>query len=96
VQLVRRPRRLSERECYLRLYGTRSQLVEIVQARVARDSTPASVPEPAPDGPTGLAPALHLAIHYPRGNGTMTGEQVRAALEARMLSRPASGLPRAA
>lgn len=94
MQLVRRPRPLSERECYLRLYGMRSQLVEIVHARVARDPKP--VAEPALDGPTGLAPALHLAIRHPRGRGTMTGEQVRVALEARMLSRPASGLPRAA
>jgi hypothetical protein len=90
VQLVRRPRPLSERECYLRLYGTRTNLVEVLQARVARE------PEPLPEGPTAEAPALHLAIRYPRGRGTMTGEELRLALEKRMLARPASGVPRAA
>jgi hypothetical protein len=90
VQLVRRPRPLSERECYLRLYGTRTNLVEIVE------STPPQAAEPLPEGPTGLLPAAHLAIRYPRGRGTMTGEELRVALEKRMLARPASGLPRAA
>ena len=90
VQLVRRPRPLSERECYLRLYGTRTNLVEILRARIARE------PEPVPDGPTGLTPAVHLAIRYPRGQGTMTGEELRAALERRMRARPPSGRPRAA
>lgn len=90
MQLVRRPRPLSERECYLRLYGTRSHLVEVLQARFGRP------PEPIPDGPTALAPAAHLAIRYPRGRGTMTGEELRLELEKRMLARPASGLPRVA
>lgn len=90
VQLVRRPRPLSERECYLRLYGTRTHLVEVLQARLARK------PEPAPEGPTALGPAVHLAIRYPRGRGRMTGEELRVALEKRMRARPASGLPRAA
>jgi hypothetical protein len=90
VQLVRRPRPLSERECYLRLYGTRSQLVEVLQARLAHPE------EPLPEGPTALVPAVHLAIRYPRGRGTMTGEELRLELEKRMLARPASGLPRVA
>ena len=90
MQLVRRPRPLSERECYLRLYGTRTHLVEVLQARLARQ------PEPVPEGPTALGPAVHLAIRYPRGQGRMTGEELRVALEQRMLARPASGLPRAA
>jgi hypothetical protein len=90
VQLVRRPRPLSERECYLRLYGTRSNLIEVLQAQISH------APEPVPVGPTAESPAVHLAIRYPRGRGTMTGEELRAALEKRMLARPASGLPRAA
>jgi hypothetical protein len=90
VQVVRRPRPLSERECYLRLYGTRSNLVEVLQARFARR------PDPLPEGPTALVPAPHLAIRYPRGRGTMTGEELRVELEKRMLARPASGVPRAA
>jgi hypothetical protein len=90
VQLVRRPRPLSERECYLRLYGTRTNLVEVLQARIAAPA------EPLPDGPTALAPAIHLAIRYPRGQGRMTGEELRAELERRMLARPQSGVPRAA
>jgi hypothetical protein len=90
VQLVRRPRPLSERECYLRLYGTRTHLVEVLQARLARSV------DSLPEGPTALAPAAHLAIRYPRGRGTMTGEELRMALEKRMLARPPSGLPRAA
>jgi hypothetical protein len=92
VHLVqRRPRPLSERECYLRLYGTRTNLVEVLQATVTLPPAGA-----LPDGPTAPGPAVHLAIRYPRGRGTMTGEQVRVALEKRMLARPPSGLPRAA
>jgi hypothetical protein len=91
VQVVRRPRPLSERECYLRLYGTRTNLVEVVTTRVFGPEA-----EPVPEGPTAHDPALHLAIRYPRGRGTMTGEEVRLALEKRMLARPASGFPRAA
>jgi hypothetical protein len=87
---MRRPRPLSERECYLRLYGTRTNLVEVLRARIDGE------PEPIPEGPTGLMPAVHLAIRYPRGRGTLTGEELRAELEKRMLARPASALPRVA
>ncbi len=90
VELVRRPRPLTERECYLRLYGTRTHLVEILHVQVATQ------PESLPDGPTAETPAAHLAIRYPRGRGTMTGEELRLALEKRMLARPASALPHAA
>jgi hypothetical protein len=64
--------------------------VEVLQARIGRPE------EPLPEGPTALVPAVHLAIRYPKGRGTMTGEELRLALEKRMLARPASGLPRVA
>jgi hypothetical protein len=87
VQLgERRPRPLTERECYLRLYGARSHLVEVLTA----DAAPVHSAEPT--GPTEGQPAVHLAIRYPRGRGRMTGEEVRAALHERMLARPGSGL----
>lgn len=82
----RRPRPLTERECYLRLYGARSHLVEVLSA------PPAPARSVEPTGPTAEQPAVHLAIRYPRGRGRMTGEQIRAALHERMLARPGSGL----
>jgi hypothetical protein len=82
----RRPRPLTERECYLRLYGARSHLVEVLTA----GSAPARSPDPP--GPTSQQPAVHLAIRYPRGRGRMTGEEIRLALHERMLARPGSGL----
>jgi hypothetical protein len=80
----RRLRPLSERECYLRLYGDRSGTLELIPA--ANAWTPALGPEPA-DGPTEPRPALHLVIPYPRGAGTMTGEQLRLDLLRRMQRR---------
>lgn len=73
-----------------RLYDGKTGLVEVLWPERPR------VAAATPIGPTSEIPAFHLAIRYPRGRGTMTGEQVRAALEERMLARPPSGLPRAA
>ena len=78
-----RLRPLSERECYLRLHGARLGDIEVIREPVR--PTP---PPPAPLGPTGDAPALHLVFSYPRGAGTMTGEELRLELLRRMESRP--------
>jgi hypothetical protein len=40
-----------------------------------------------PDGPTDVRPALHLVFTYPRGAGTLTGEEIRLELLRRMQSR---------
>ena len=90
-----RVRALSERECYLRLHGARSGQIEVV--------TPCSRPElaaepelvaaeprrgaPGKHGPTEERPALHLVFRYPRGGGTMTGEELRLELLRRMQAR---------
>lgn len=74
-------RPLSERECYLRLHGARQGDIEVIRER-ARPAPPASAA-----GPTGERPALHLVFAYPRGAGTMTGEQLRLELLRRMESR---------
>ena len=84
MQLLRRPRPLDERECIARLYNGRSGLVEVVWPARPREAAV------TPAGPTAELPALHLAIQYPRGRGTMTGEEVRAALAARMRAREAA------
>ncbi len=78
-----RLRPLSERECYLRLHGARLGDIEVIREPVR----PAPPPLP-PVGPTGDAPALHLVFSYPRGAGTMTGEELRLELLRRMESRP--------
>jgi hypothetical protein len=78
-----RLRPLSERECYLRLHGARLGDIEVIREPV-RPTPPPS----APLGPTGDAPALHLVFSYPRGAGTMTGEELRLELLRRMESRP--------
>lgn len=80
----RRLRPLSERECYLRLYGDRSGTLEVLPA--ANASAPALLPRPA-EGPTEEGPSLHLVISYPRGAGTMTGEELRLDLLRRMEQR---------
>jgi hypothetical protein len=49
-----------------------------------RDLDPHSLP---PTGPTELTPALHLVFAYPRGAGTVTGEQLRRGLLRRMENR---------
>jgi hypothetical protein len=79
-----RLRVLSERECYVRLHGVRSGEIEVLRHRF---ETPP--PPPAhPDGPTDPGPALHLVFAYPRGAGTLTGEELRLQLLRRMQSRP--------
>jgi hypothetical protein len=78
-----RLRPLSERECYLRLHGARLGDIEVIREPVG----PAPAP-PTPLGPTGEAPAVHLVFSYPRGAGTMTGEELRLELLRRMESRP--------
>jgi hypothetical protein len=80
----RRLRPLSERECYLRLYGERSGTIEPCSRAVPK--IPARTRVPA-DGPSDERPALHLVIAYPRGAGTMTGEQLRLDLLRRMQRR---------
>ena len=93
VRLLRkrsRLRALDERECYLRLHGTRSGEVEPVPATSpATVAVPAyPVPKAPPSGPTDSAPALHLLISYPRNAGRLTGEDVRRELLRRMQARP--------
>jgi hypothetical protein len=83
-----RLRPLSERECYLRLHGARGGEIEVLAHR----SRPPAAPPPSPgpawlDGPTDLSPALHLVFTYPRGAGTLTGEEIRLELLRRMQSR---------
>jgi hypothetical protein len=85
-----RLRPLSERECYLRLHGTRSGEIEVVERSsegAAARMPPPFAEEPAPTGPTEPGPALHLAFSYPRGAGTLTGEQLRVELLRRMQNR---------
>jgi hypothetical protein len=78
-----RLRPLSERECYLRLHGARLGDIEVFREPLR------PAPPPAPQtGPTGDGPALHLVFSYPRGAGTMTGEELRLDLLRRMESRP--------
>ena len=79
-----RLRPLSERECYLRLHGARLGDVEVLREPVR----PAPPPPVVPVGPTSDGPALHLVFSYPRGAGTMTGEELRLELLRRMESRP--------
>lgn len=82
-----RLRPLSERECYLRLHGARSGEIEVRKERRA-PAIDRSAPAPAPQGgPTEAGPALHLLFNYPRGAGTLTGEQLRLELLRRMQSR---------
>lgn len=80
-----RLRPLSERECYLRLHGARLGDIEVIRG----PAQPAlRRMHDGPTGPTGERPALHLVFAYPRGVGTMTGEELRQALLRRMESRP--------
>jgi hypothetical protein len=95
-------RPLDERECYLRLHGSRSGQIELVAVRTPAsaevaellprrersDDGPPFAPGPtAPSGPTDASPALHLLIHYPRRGGRLTGEDVRRELLRRMQAR---------
>lgn len=76
-----RLRPLDEQECYARLHGFRTGEIVLVPEPAAPP------PVAAPDGPTEESPALHLVIAYPRGGGTLTGEQVRRELLRRMRAR---------
>ena len=81
-----RLRPLDERECYVRLHGTRTGEVEVVELR--RPEPPAApAVAPVTDGPTEPGPALHLLIAYPRNAGRLTGEQLRRELLRRMQAR---------
>ena len=82
-------RPLDERECYLRLHGSRSGQIELVATRTPASAEVAEfLPRPAaPSGPTDASPALHLLIHYPRRGGRLTGEDVRRELLRRMQAR---------
>jgi hypothetical protein len=83
-----RLRPLDERECYLRLHGTRSGEIAVVPIERRPSLVPvAPAPPPDPDGPTDEAPALHLLIAYPRSGSRLTGEQVRRELLRRMRAR---------
>jgi hypothetical protein len=83
-----RLRPLSELECYLRLHGVRSGEIEVLRHRPRPPAAPPPpVAPPLPAGPTDARPALHLVFTYPRGAGTLTGEQVRLELLRRMQSR---------
>ena len=83
-----RLRPLDERECYLRLHGTRSGEIAVVPGERRPFPAPvAAAPPPDPEGPTDEAPALHLLIAYPRTGARLTGEQVRRELLRRMRAR---------
>jgi hypothetical protein len=83
-----RLRPLSERECYLRLHGRRSGEIEVLRHRPEpKVELPPAMPSPPPLGPTDPRPALHLVFAYPRGGGTLTGEQLRLELLRRMQAR---------
>jgi hypothetical protein len=79
-ELARRWRPLSERECYLRLYGQRSGLVDLLddaERRLRREPLRTAADRPA----------LHLV--FPRGKSRlgMTGEDIRLDLARRMAAR---------
>lgn len=83
-----RLRSLSERECYLRLHGIRSGEIEVLRHRPAPQKESSTAPPLLPPlGPTEPSPALHLVFTYPRGGGTLTGEQLRLELLRRMQAR---------
>lgn len=92
MRLFRRRQRLralSERDCYVRLHGGLADGVRVLPGEIHAAGNGGSSPaEPAPQGPTEQAPALHLVVRYPRGGTTVTGEEVRLALLQRMESRP--------
>ncbi len=80
-----RLRALTERECYLRLHGTRRGEIEVI--RRPREPAHTHLPPAAPTGPSDEGPALHLVFAFPRGAGTMSGEELRLELLRRMESR---------
>jgi hypothetical protein len=80
-----RLRPLTERECYLRLHGARYGDIEVI--RGAAVTSPRRAGPPPPAGPTDERPAAHLVFSYPRGGGTMSGEELRRDLLRRMESR---------
>ncbi|HEX2045031.1 MAG TPA: hypothetical protein VHF23_05320 [Gaiellaceae bacterium] len=77
-----RLRALTERECYLRLHGTRLGDIEVIPG----PREPARGPL-RPPGPSDEGPAVHLVFAFPRGAGTMSGEELRRELLRRMESR---------
>ena len=84
---LRRP--LSERVCYARLYGERSDAVELLQrhsSSVASRSKP-HLPSESPSGHMSVEPALHLIIPYRRDAAVISGEDLRLDLLARMRAR---------
>lgn len=87
----KRPRRpLSERLCYVRLYGERSDAVELLSnaPNVAAGSMP-HLPSESASGPTAVEPALHLILPYRQGATSISGEDLRLDLLARMRARRA-------
>jgi hypothetical protein len=76
-----RLRALSERECYVRLHGARLADIEVIREPALPDP-----PQPRA-GPTDECPAVHLVFSYPRGAGTVSGEELRRGLLRRMESR---------
>ena len=84
---LRRP--LSEGVCYARLYGERSDAVELLSREkpgAGGDSTPRP-PSAPPSGPTSHEPALHLVFPFKRHTGSLSGEDLRLDLLARMRER---------
>ncbi len=91
----RRPRFLSEEECYTRLHGQRSDQVRLQPAVRPDAREPGDggngrdepAPPPRSSGPDRAEPALHLVIPFPRGGVTMSGEELRRALLRKMERR---------
>jgi hypothetical protein len=82
---------LSERICYVRLYGERSDAVELL-SRGAPSTADRAAPDPpsaSPSGPASVEPALHLVLPYSRGASSVSGEDLRLDLLARMRARRA-------
>ncbi len=89
-----RLRSLSERECYARLHGHRSddvRLRPIVSANGREPDAENGNGQPAPlapvSGPNRDTPALDLVLRYPRGGVTISGEELRRDLLARIERR---------
>ncbi len=77
-----RLRSLSERECYARLHGQRSDDIRLRPAVFGNGNG-----IPASSGPNRDTPALDLVLPYPRGGVTISGEDLRRDLLARIERR---------